>query len=348
MAAISLSSVVVDTYPALLGYPQENGRVHCALCPHDCHLPPGSIGLCGVRANQEGVLISLSYGWIVAAASEPIEKKPLFHFYPGHQTFSLGARGCNLRCKFCQNWEISQTRTLWGKRFSPEDAVTSALTANCDSICFTFTEPIVNLEYVLDVARLSQAEGLKVILLTGGYVSRQGLELLLPSIDAIKVDLKAPTESQYRDVAGGSAIPVWETVRSIAESDVWLELSVVLLPILYQMPDAITLLTERILQVCGAEVPLHFMRFFPNFEMVDSPPGTIADAMTAVDRARLAGLSFAYLSNLPGHAYSSTLCSNCGLAVITRAVRASVKSSLHLGLCPNCQTVVPGHWNHTG
>lgn len=333
-----------------LGLPEleqrlPDGRARCTLCPHTCRLGESMAGRCGVRMNRGGRMLNLVYGRVVAAAAEPVEKKPLYHYVPGHRTYSLAAVGCNLRCRFCQNWEISQAKAPLGRAMTATEVVERAKALGCRSICFTFTEPIVNIEYVLDVAQLARPADLRMILLSGGYVSAIGLRLLTPWLDAVKIDLKAPTDALYRQLSGGRSSPVWAAVRALATAGVWVELSTVVLPEWGNAPDMVGRLARRIIAEVGVDTPWHLMRFFPNYEMAGRPPGTLAQVEVAIDTARAAGLRYVYVSNVPGHTAAATYCPTCGERLIGRAPSTGVVNWLRGERCPQCATPIAGCWS---
>lgn len=333
---LSLMPAIAPPRPSLL-WAAEAGGVRCGVCPHLCLIPPGRAGVCGVRGNDEGRLVNMAYGRVAALGVEPVEKKPLFHFYPGHATLSLGAVGCNLRCDFCQNWEISQVvgAAIVGRPLPPEEAVVAAVTADCLSICFTFTEAVVNLEYVLDVAQMARAAGLRVVMLTGGYIALDALALLAPWIDAVKFDLKGPDEAFYRRRIGGRLGPVLTALREWRAS-AWIEVSTVVLPGLNDSADNQSRLADAILETAGPQTPWHLMRFFPSFRLAGAPPGSMAELRQWRNKALAHGFHHVYLSNVPGLAEANTFCQSCGEVVIRRHAGGLDDNRLVAGVCPIC------------
>jgi pyruvate formate lyase activating enzyme len=309
-------------------------------------MSPGDIGLCGVRANRQGQLVSLVYGRPVAHGVEPIEKKPLYHFYPGHATLSLGTAGCNLRCTFCENWEISKVthagRIPAGPWLPPDQVVASAQASRCRSICFTYTEPVVSAEYVLDVAQIARSCGLNVVLLTSGYVTDQVLDLLMPWIDAVKLDLKAPDEHTYRRLTGAALGPVLEAMAALTDHGVWMEVSTVLLPGINDTAQALWSLATCILDVAGPDTPWHLMRFFPSYRLVTQVPSDLRVLMQARQTALGHGLHYVYLSNIGDYGVRYTDCPNCGARLIDRGAHEGVYISLQSGACYNCGSAVAG------
>lgn len=330
---------------ALLGAPEPGGSVRCRVCPHFCVIPADGVGVCGVRGNRDGSLVNLAYGRVAAIGVEPVEKKPIFHFYPGHRTLSLGAVGCNLRCDFCQNWEISQVvrgGPIVGEALSPEAAVGAAIDADCVSLCFTYTEAVVNLEYLLDVAHLARAAGLRVILLTGGYISREALELLAPWVDAVKFDLKGADDEFYRRTVGGRLRPILEALREWCAS-AWVEVSTVVLPGINDSADSMNCIADAIMEAAGPATPWHLMRFFPSYQMSRSMPGAIADLRHIRNRALARGMHHVYLSNVPGVAEAHTNCPGCGEVLIWRRAGHFSEGRIVGDGCPGCGHAVAGH-----
>lgn len=340
---LTLNTTVAPAPTSVL-WAAEAGGVRCRVCPHLCLIPPSRAGVCGVRGNDGGCLVNLAYGRVAAMGVEPAEKKPFFHYYPGHATLSLGAAGCNLHCDFCQNWEISQVAggaPIAGRPLSPEAAVAAAVDAGCLSLCFTFTEGIVNLEYVLDVARPARAAGLRVMLLTGGYIAPAALALLAPWIDAVKFDLKGPDDGFYRRIVGGRLGPVLAALRAW-RSSAWVEVSTVILPGLNDSADNLNQLADAILEAAGPQTPWHLMRFFPSFRLAGRPPGALAELRRRREMALRRGFHYVYLSNVPGLAEANTYCHECGEVVIRRSAGCLDESRVVDGRCPICGGAVAG------
>lgn len=329
-----------------LEIPTPGGRVRCLVCPHRCHLRAGDVGLCGVRANVDDHIVALGYGRVAAAGAEPIEKKPIHHFWPAHQTYSLGAVGCNLRCDFCQNWEISQAAIAGaaaGRWLPPDEVIAAAAADGCGSICFTFTEAAVNLEYTLDVAQLAREHDLAVILLTGGYFSEEALAMLAPWVDCVKIDLKGPDDVFYRGHVGGRLAPVLAAWRAFGHS-AWVEVSTVLLSGLNDSEASIRSMADLILETTGSNTPWHLMRFFPSFRMAGCPLGQMEDLRRTRGVAQSMGLRHVYLSNVPGVNEANTYCPACGVLLVRRRAAGQIESRLVGGRCYACRTVVAGCW----
>ena len=247
-------------HPAMYYEKLAGDMVHCLLCPNSCRLSEGQIGTCRARKNVKGELVSLVYGQIASAHVDPIEKKPFFHVLPGTKAFSIATPGCNMRCLFCQNWEISQAFP-WEvdtQKATPEQVVDEAIRTGCKSIAFTYTEPIIYYEYVLDIAKLAKKKGLKTVVVSNGYINPEPLRELLKYIDAYKVDFKAFNEQFYKELTGGSLDPVLQSMKIIRQQGVWLEIVTLLVPGKNDSDDEIRALAQWIHKNLGDDVPLHF------------------------------------------------------------------------------------------
>ncbi len=324
----------------------ENRFVRCNLCPHNCLIADGEKGTCGVRGNTNGSLISLNYSKLVAIHADPVEKKPLYHFLPGSRTLSLAATGCNLQCSFCQNCSISVAEDYDyppGRITSPEAIINLALRENCTSIAFTYSEPTVWYEFMFDIAAIAKQVGLKTILVSNGYIASEPLINLLPLLDAANIDLKAFTENFYRNRCKATLSPVLETLKIIAASDIWLEITTLLIEDLNSSEEEIDSITQFILSL-NKNIPWHISRFFPNHKMQDKPAGQNSIIYRAVEQARAAGLKYIYAGNTGENRYNSTFCSECGEEIISRHYY-SVNTKISGGLCPECQSSVPGVWS---
>jgi pyruvate formate lyase activating enzyme len=322
------------------------GEVQCGLCPRECLLREGERGDCRVRVNLEGRLYSLVYGKPCALSLEPIEKAPLFHFMPGHKRLCVATAGCNLRCRYCQNWHISQRNPeeVESADASPEAIVEQAIASGARSICFTFSEPVVFYEYMYDIARLGKSKGLKTSMVSAGYINPEPLENLLEVLDAVKIDLKAFDEEFYEDITKGTLEPVLNTLETIRRKDTWLEIVNLVVPTLNDDPKGIKRMCEWIRDTLGAGVPLHFSRFFPMYRLTDLP----ATPITTLERAHLialeAGLEYVYIGNVPGHMHNSTYCPSCGKRLIHRVQYSISERHLKEGRCAFCGEAVEGVW----
>lgn len=322
-----------------------NGLVHCQLCPNSCRLVKGQIGQCRVRQNVDGTLRTLSYGQIAAAHVDPIEKKPFFHVLPGSQAFSLATPGCNMRCLFCQNWEIAQAFP-WEVQTTPttpEEVVEAAIRSGCKLIAFTYSEPTIFYEYMLDIAQLAHARGLKTAVVSNGYISPEPLKALLPFIDAYKVDFKAFDPKFYAEMTGGSREPVLETMKIIRQHGVWLEIVTLLVTGQNDDEPQIRQLARWIKENLGDDVPLHFSRFHPMHKLANLPPTPIERVIRAREIALQEGLKYVYTGNIPVAAGDSTYSPKTGEIVIERKGFFVVRNDLVNGLTPDGERI-PGVW----
>jgi len=324
-----------------------SNSVQCVLCPHLCTLAPGERGRCGVRLNVDGELVSLVYGRPVAANIDPVEKKPLFHFMPGIDVFSIATAGCNLRCEFCQNWEISQAvpEDVTPYDMSPEAVIENALAYNCQAIAYTYTEPVVFFEYTRDCARLARAAGIKNILVTAGYINPGPLSELAEYMDAANVDLKSITDTYYRNICGGTLRPVLDTITSLKDSGVWVEVTNLIVPTLNDEPDEIDSLARWVLDNTGEDTPLHFSRFFPMYRLTDLPPTAIDTLQGARERAKDMGLHYVYVGNAVTSEGLITRCPECGEILIARQGYTIRENNILNGNCGNCSTPIAGVWD---
>lgn len=279
---------------------------------------------------------------------EPIEKAPFFHFLPGRQRLTLATVGCNQRCRYCQNWEISQAspEDVAADTVSPERVVAIAASENLPIICFTYTEPVVFYEYMTDIARLSRPRSIRTAVVTGGYVNPEPLQRLCSLVDAIKIDLKGFTADFYRDVCGSSLEPVLAACRTVARSGTHLELVNLVVPGHNDDSATISRMCTWIRDSLGDTIPLHFTRFHPDYRLQNSIPTPVATLERAARVARNSGLKFVYLGNVPGHRLENTCCPTCGKLLIRRRGFTVLENHLtHNGSCPSCGTHIPGVWN---
>ncbi len=324
----------------------EGLRVRCNLCSHYCVIDDGRQGRCGVRENREGTLFSLVYGRPIARSIDPIEKKPLFHFLPGSLSYSLATVGCNLTCLHCQNAEISQMPTdlgrIAGGRAEPREIVREALDHGCASISYTYTEPTVFAEYVCDIGKLAHQSGIKNVLVTNGFMSPQAVARLGPLIDAANVDLKAFSESFYKDICGARLKPVLESILGLKEQGVFVELTTLLIPGANDSEEELAELAAWIASGPGVDTPWHVSRFHPTYRLIDRGPTPAASLDAAFKIGRRAGLKYIYLGNVPGRGGEDTLCPSCKAGLISRRGFTVLENNLKAGACPECGLAVPG------
>ena len=301
---------------------KDPDRVQCLLCSQFCLIPSGGYGMCGVRINQDGQLMTLVYDRVAAVNVDPVEKKPLYHFLPSSLTFSLGTMGCNLSCSFCQNFSLSQPprngRAVAGRVMTPEDIVSQALATGCKSISYTYSEPTIFFELVQDTASLAQEQGLKNILVSNGFQSPDCLDSLGQLIDAANIDLKAFTPEFYRKRCGARLGPVKRTLEHIVSLGWWLEVTTLVIPGLNDTDEELMELSAFIAGKLGTQVPWHLSRFHPDHELRNRPPTPVATLEHAAGLGRAAGLQYVYIGNVPGHAANQTLCPACGSVAAAR------------------------------
>jgi len=325
---------------------EPGGRVHCYLCPRHCHIHAGQAGFCFIRVNRGGKLYSLGYGSPAALQIDPIEKKPLSHFLPGSRVFSMGTAGCNMGCFFCQNWDISKSRQdqVRSQRISPEDVPLLALEYGCESLAFTYNEPTIWGEYVIDICRAAQDHGLKTVMVSNGYITREAFHDIYDHIDAANIDLKAFTENFYGRITLTHLQPVLDTLQWLKnETAVWFELTNLLIPTLNDGADEIGKLSEWVMQHLGPDVPLHFTAFHPDFKLQDKPPTPPETLHRARKIALDAGLHYVYEGNIFSEG-ANTNCPSCGRLLIRRSWHNVLENNLKNGDCPSCGLMIPGVW----
>ncbi|NOZ03136.1 MAG: AmmeMemoRadiSam system radical SAM enzyme [FCB group bacterium] len=333
--------------PARWWRPLGNGKVECYLCPRYCRIPVGSHGFCVVRENHGGKLYSTVYERTTGLAVDPIEKKPLYHFYPGTQILSFGTIGCNLGCKFCQNWHISKVRhqVYLTHECTAESIVWKAREHNCIGIAYTYNEPTIFGEWVMDVARLARERGLKNVLVTNGYVSPNARRELYRDIDAVNVDLKAFTEAFYRKLTLSRLDPVLDTLRWLVhETDVWVEITTLIIPGKNDSERELDGLTKFVARELNPDVPVHFTAFHPDFKMLDHLPTPVETLFRARDIARRNGLNYVYTGNIFTSVGQKTVCRHCGKMVIHRNIYYVQKPNMKGNCCSFCGYRIPGHF----
>jgi pyruvate formate lyase activating enzyme len=328
--------------------PMPDGRVHCYLCPRHCHIGEGQAGFCFIRVNEGGKLYSLGYASPAALQIDPIEKKPLNHFLPGTRVFSLGTAGCNMGCFFCQNWDISKSKAdqVRSAHIPPEDIVALAIRYGCPSIAFTYNEPTIWGEYVIDICYAAREAGIRTVMVTNGYVTREAFHDIYDHVDAANVDLKAFTEGFYGRTTLTHLQPVLDMLTWLkVETSVWFEITNLLIPTLNDDPREIRQLSDWILEHLGPDVPLHFTAFHPDFKLQDKPR-TPPETLHAARKIALdAGLHYVYEGNI--HiAAAHTFCPGCAKLVIRRSWHDVLENSLRDGACPSCGLMIPGRWTN--
>jgi pyruvate formate lyase activating enzyme len=333
---------------ALLYESLEEDRVRCNVCRHHCTIPLSGRGYCGGRYNKEGILYTLLYGKISSMHANPIEMKPLFHFYPGSLCFSLGSFGCNFRCPGCQNWEISrrslhEARALL-KELSPEKSIELSLRTGCTGISWTFNEPTIWLEYTLEGAMLAKQKGLYTAYVTNGYITPEALGLISPYLDAFRVDIKGFSERTYRKITSVNALSgvLDSSVRAKHQYGMHVECVTNLTPGVNDSEEELRSLAGWIKEELGADTPWHITRFIPHLEFSDLPTTPVTALEAVCEIGFDAGLRYVYLGNVPGHRGENTYCYNCGKLLIARSGFSVGKNVIKEGRCPKCDIQLYG------
>lgn len=330
---------------AMLYEPLADGQVRCNLCAHHCTIAPDGRGICQVRENHDGTLYTLVYGELVARHVDPIEKKPLFHYYPGSRAYSIATAGCNFRCDWCQNFDISQMprdqRIILGENTPPEEVVAAARESRCRSIAYTYTEPTIFFETTYDVAKLARAANIGNVYVTNGYMTADALEMIRPYLDAANVDLKAFRDATYRRHVGARLQPVLDSLKLMKRLGIWVEVTTLIIPGLNDDPAELQEAAQFIAGELGSETPWHLSRFFPAYKLravLPTPESTVA---RATEIAREAGLRYVYAGNSRQNA--DTTCHACGALLIQRSGYAILRNRVTTeGTCPDCKTPVAG------
>lgn len=333
-------------HQALLWQALNEKRVRCELCAHHCVISEGKKGLCKERQNVDGALYSLNYGRLIAANIDPIEKKPLYHVMPGSRSFSIAAPGCNLRCAWCQNWDISQASERNDPSRLPlvtaEEVFDHVLRSKAQSIAYTYTEPTVFFEFTLDLSRLARESGIKNIYVSNGYMSQAMLDLYLPWLDAANIDIKAFDDAVYRQFSGAKLDSVLENCRLLKKASVWLEVTTLLVPGVNDDEKQLRGLAEFIARDLGVETPWHISRYFPQAQFNQIPATSVPSVHKVITIGQEAGLHYVYAGNMAGGA--DTFCPNCGEPLILRDHILLQRNHIHAGSCPKCKTKIAGVW----
>lgn len=331
----------------MLWTPGEGGKIRCQVCAHACSIPEGKSGVCGVRVNHNGKLISLVGDVVTALQIDPIEKKPLYHFLPNSKIFSVGSAGCNFRCSFCQNYTIARadaTSSVRGRRLRSEDLVRLAEENKSPSIAFTYNEPTVFPEQIYNTAGAAKARGLKTVLVSNGFMSPEFLQTVGPRIDAANIDLKAFNEDFYHKYCKGRLAPVLENLKIIKKMGWWLEITTLLIPGVNDSKEEIEKIANFIRDDLGKDTPWHISAFHGAAEMSGHPSTPVETLERAWRAGKDAGLDFVYTGNIPGAAGESSYCPDCGAALIQRR-GYHTKVKFKNGQCPKCGRKIPGVWS---
>ena len=327
--------------------PADGGKTQCGLCNWRCLIDDGKSGRCAVRRNVGGTLYSMNYHKVCSANPDPIEKKPLFHFQPGSRSFSIAAMGCNFRCEFCQNWQVSQaaidTGHISGQPIPAERIVDAAVRDGCASIAYTYTEPTIFMELCNDCGRLGKERGLANVFVSNGFMTVEAIDFAADWLNGINVDLKAFTEDYYKRLCKGRLQPVLDTIGYIAnQTDIWLEITTLLVPGGNDSDDELKQLADFIVNSAGADVPWHISRFHPQYKYLDSAATPVDSLERAYEIGKSAGLRYVYLGNVPGAKSESTFCYNCGRMLIERVGYRIIANNIDNSKCPDCGTEIAG------
>jgi len=315
-------------------YTAEGSALRCSLCPHNCLISDDKTGICGIRSNRGGILYSENYGRITSLAMDPIEKKPLYHFYPGSQILSIGTMGCNLKCPYCQNWSISQNNSASSSYRKPEEIIAIAVDNNSSAIAYTYSEPVVWYEYVYDTSSLAQERGIKNVMVTNGFINEKPLLKILPLIDAMNIDLKCYDESNYKKIHKGGLEPVKESIRIAHENGCLVEVTTLIVTGLNDNFSEMMDTAEFIASV-DKRIPWHISRYHPSYKY--NEPATNVEFMIDVYEAASGILDFVYTGNLHSISTGSdTVCPGCSNTVISRSGYHTVIKDLKEGRCGNC------------
>jgi pyruvate formate lyase activating enzyme len=326
---------------------KEGTAIECHLCPRHCLVTDLERGYCGVRENQGGEYYTLVHSRACAMNIDPIEKKPFFHFHPGTSAFSIATAGCNVNCKFCQNWDISQVRPeqVNNVKLPPDEIAKICIERSVPNVAYTYSEPVVFYEYMYDTCVEGRKHGIRNVMVTGGYIEKDPLKKIMPVMDAIKVDLKAYSENYYKEVVNGELQPVLDALKIMHEYGIWTEIVYLVVPTMNDSREEFTKLCDWILNNLSDSVPVHFTRFHPTYLMTNLPPTPVKTLEMAYGIAKKSGLKFPYIGNVPGHMAEKTYCPNCGKVIVDRTGFQIRSIDIEGGKCKFCQYPIPGVWS---
>ena len=341
-----LAAEGAELHEASFYEPLAGKKVRCTLCPRRCVVSDVQRGYCGVRENRNGKYYTLVYGRPCAMHMDPVEKKPFFHVYPGSKAFSIATVGCNIECKFCQNWDISQANPddVTTAYYSPEQIARMAKQSKARTIAYTYSEPTIFYEYLRDCAKAGLDQGIESIMVSNGFISAQAQKELFPILKAIKIDLKAFTQSFYTDICDGYLQPVLDTLKRLRDSGVWYEIVVLLIPTLNDSEDEIKRMTEWIVKELGIDVPVHFSRYHPMYKIRNIPPTPVKTLHRARQIALENGCHFVYIGNVPVKDAQYTFCPSCKAVLIRRYGYRILENAIENGKCKFCGAKIPGVW----
>lgn len=327
----------------VLTYDKIGDKLNCKVCERRCIIKEGDTGFCSMRANTDGKLYALNYAATSSVAVDPIEKKPLFHFYPGSDVFSLGSVGCNFRCKHCQNWNISQVNLeeIPTREILPEEAIRLTKQYGCKSIAWTYNEPTMWFEYTYDCAKLAKKEDIATVYVTNGYMSEESFDLINPYLDAANIDLKGMSDKFYIDLCQARLQPVLDNIKRFYDNKIHIEITNLMIPGYNDSEEDIKSLINFIVEKTGTEVPLHFTRFFPYYELGQLPPTPVESLRRAYDMAKEAGMQYVYVGNVSTGGEENTFCPECGKVLIERNGFEVMGDELkETRKCPTCKAPI--------
>ncbi|MDV5121497.1 MAG: AmmeMemoRadiSam system radical SAM enzyme [Candidatus Scalindua sp.] len=350
VTAVNASGMDEEEFPAIeaMYYKKlPDIRVECELCPRACQVADLERGYCGVRENRNGKYYTLVHSRVCSRYADPIEKKPLFHYLPGTKAYSIATAGCNIECKFCQNWQISQFRPeqIDNIKLTPEEVIRFAQEKKCDTIAYTYSEPVVFYEYMYDTARVGKREGVGSVMISNGYIKKEPLVELCKELSAVKIDFKAFTEKFYKETCSGELKPILETLVTLKEIGIWFEIVMLVIPTLNDSDKELNDMCSWIYENLGPDVPVHFSRFHSTYKIKNLPPTPTKTLEKARNIAIESGLNFAYTGNVPGHPGESTYCPDCKEVLIKRVGYTILQYSLNGNKCGNCKHPIPGVWH---
>jgi len=324
----------------------SEGKVKCNLCNHRCTIRDGSYGICGVRQNVDGSLFSLVYDRIIASHIDPIEKKPLFQFYPGSKAYSIATVGCNFTCRHCQNSDISQLPRekkgyIVGEKMRPEEIVREAHSSGCKSIAYTYTEPTIFFELAYETAQRAHDKGIENLFVSNGYMTPEALEEISPYLDGINIDLKSFTEKFYKEICGGRLEPVLDNIKLAKTLGIWVEVTTLIIPTLNDSQDELHQIAEFLRDV-DRNIPWHISQFYPTYQIINLPRTPVETLHMAREIGMKTGLHYVYEGNVPGRGNENTYCHQCGELLIERWGYSIIKNTIKDGHCPSCQGSVAG------
>ncbi|KPJ57827.1 MAG: radical SAM protein [Deltaproteobacteria bacterium DG_8] len=323
----------------------ENQEVNCSLCYHRCTIKEGKKGICGVRENREGTLFSLVYGKSISENVDPIEKKPLFHFFPGSRSFSIATVGCNFKCLHCQNYSISQMprdqKYISGNDLHPSRIVSLAKEYNCASISYTYTEPTIYFEYAYETSKLAKDEGLANIFVTNGYITPEALKAIQPYLNGANIDLKSFSDEFYRKICGAKLQPVLDSITLYHQLGIWTEITTLIIPT-YNDSDQELRDIARFIKNLDEKIPWHISAFYPTYRLMNQPRTSVATLRKAREIGLSEGLRYVYEGNVPGEGGENTFCYNCNNLLIQRLGFSIIENRIEDSKCPNCQALIDG------